>query len=294
MTDRESTDRLLASGLPPALATYAPALEEHKLPQIVVHPTRAKNLTPWVSKLCGLPYWPKGTEYPIDIDGQPMAMLVQLNFSELPPLPGYPRSGLLQFFISISPDDGRCPHDYGMRSDGNWEFGADSHFAAYCDQRYFRMVYHEQVTNDLAALHLETPELPYGLLPMRREASLSYSLRDSYVQPTDYRFARVFGMDVEQLKNTVLKGDSDSLNGYEKFIDKCIPIVIGGYSRVEQGYDPRIIRPDEDWLVLLSIDTTPHNDVYMAWGDGGVANWWIKREDLARRDFSRVMYYCDT
>jgi uncharacterized protein YwqG len=294
MTEQEITERLLLRNLPPVLAAYAPALEEFKLPQIVVHPTRAKGLAPWVSKLCGLPYWQKNAEYPHDVNGQPMAMLVQLNFRDLPPLLDYPRAGIVQFFISISPDEGECPHDYGMRTDGKWQHGTDSEIAAYCDQRYFRMVYHEHVTDDLAALHLETPELPYGLLPMRREASLSCTLRDSYVHTSDYRFARVFGMDVDQLQKAVLNDDFGVIMEYWKFLDQHIPIVVGGYSRTEQGYDPRLIRRDEDWLVLLSIDTTPHNDVYMAWGDGGVANWWIKREDLARGDFSHVMYFCDS
>jgi uncharacterized protein YwqG len=100
-------------------------------------------------------------------------------------------------------------------------------------------------------------------------------------------------MDIDQLEKAVLKDDFGVVMEYWKFVEKHVPIVIGGYSRTDQGYDPRIIQRDEDWLVLLSIDTTPDNNVCMVWGDGGVANWWIKKEDLARRDFSRVMYYCD-
>jgi len=293
MNHEDIANRLLARGLPPALVAYAVSLEAHKLPQIVVQPTRAKDLAPWVSKLRGLPYWPKGAEYPCDIDGQPMAMLVQLNFAELPPLPGYPRSGLLQFFISITPDEGPSPHRYGMRIDGGWQHHSESEIAAFCDRRYFRMVYHERVTDNLAALHLETPTLPYGLLPMGREASLSYSLRDSYVQTSDYRFSRVFGTGIDEFEETVLQGDFAVVMQYWKFVEKHIPIVIGGYSRVAQADDPRSIQPNEEWLVLLSIDTTPDNDVYMAWGGGDVANWWIRKEDLIRCDFSNVMYFWD-
>jgi len=294
MTDQEITARLVACGLPPALASYAPALEASKLPQIVAHPARAKGLAQSVSKLCGVPYWPKGAEYPHDIDGQPMAMLAQLNFRELPELPGYPRAGIVQFFVAVSPDEGRCPHDYGMRSDGEWQWRTASETAAYCEQRYFRVVYHDHVTDDLATLHLNLPALPYGLLPMHREASLSYSLRNSYVHTSDYRFARVFGHDFDTFLQTTLNDDWHIVDRYHSFLDREIPIVIGGYSRTEQGYDPRIVHRDEDWVVLLSIDSVPPNDVHMAWGDCGVANWWIKKEDLARRDFSRVMYFHDS
>jgi uncharacterized protein YwqG len=29
------------------------------------------------------------------------------------------------------------------------------------------------------------------------------------------------------------------------------------------------------------------------WGDAGLAHWFIRREDLKRRDFSKVFYHFD-
>ena len=67
---------------------------------------------------------------------------------------------------------------------------------------------------------------------------------------------------------------------------------IGGYSRVEQ-MDPRLEFPDEDWILLFSLDSQGRGGYAVSWGDGGVGNFYIRPEDLARRDFSKVMYYWD-
>ncbi|MDR0946575.1 MAG: DUF1963 domain-containing protein [Ruminococcus sp.] len=57
--------------------------------------TKAKD-----TKFGGKPYMPKGFSYP-QINGEPMALICQLNFAEIPHLEGYPESGLLQIFLEI-------------------------------------------------------------------------------------------------------------------------------------------------------------------------------------------------
>ena len=43
------------------------------------------------------------------------------------------------------------------------------------------------------------------------------------------------------------------------------------------------------WTLLLQIDSIS-SEPGICWGDGGTHYWWIKRDDLLRRDFSRVRY----
>ncbi|ELP89905.1 hypothetical protein EIN_473030 [Entamoeba invadens IP1] len=57
-----------------------------------------KKLTPINSCVGGVPYFPKGMEYPM-ADGQPLILLCQINYSEMPKLANFPTEGLLQFFI---------------------------------------------------------------------------------------------------------------------------------------------------------------------------------------------------
>jgi uncharacterized protein YwqG len=52
------------------------------------------------TKFGGKPYIPKGFSYPC-IKGEPMALICQLNFAEIPHLEGYPESGLLQIYLEI-------------------------------------------------------------------------------------------------------------------------------------------------------------------------------------------------
>lgn len=56
----------------------------------------------WSSKIGGYPYLVDAERHPLDSAGNPLAFIAQLNFTDLPSLPGYPTVGLLQFFISTS------------------------------------------------------------------------------------------------------------------------------------------------------------------------------------------------
>jgi uncharacterized protein YwqG len=57
--------------------------------------------------------------------------------------------------------------------------------------------------------------------------------------------------------------------------------------------DPRLEFPDEDWILLFSLDSQGHGGYAVGWGSGGIGNFYIRPGDLARHDFSKVMYYWD-
>ncbi|MEL6214380.1 MAG: DUF1963 domain-containing protein [Pseudomonadota bacterium] len=68
---------------------------------------------------------------------------------------------------------------------------------------------------------------------------------------------------------------------------------IGGYAVFTQT-DPRSYEgKDEDWQVLLQLDSQTIGDLDMMWGDVGIANFFIRPADLAARDFSQVWYNWD-
>lgn len=51
------------------------------------------------SKFCGKPFVPHGMDYPVGkYSKQPLYLVTQINFEELPALEGYPKEGLLQIF----------------------------------------------------------------------------------------------------------------------------------------------------------------------------------------------------
>lgn len=99
-------------------------------------PSRGST-TVFDSKLGGVPYFPKDMEYPTvhkgEDAGKPLKFLAQLNFGSLPKIDGFPSKGILQFFTFL-----------------NSLYGAG--YDAPCEPNAFRVVYHDRVTEDTAAL----------------------------------------------------------------------------------------------------------------------------------------------
>ncbi len=55
-------------------------------------------------KLGGIPYFPKDMEYPKGTEGEykdtPLRLLAQINFEQIPHIPDFPETGILQFFCA--------------------------------------------------------------------------------------------------------------------------------------------------------------------------------------------------
>lgn len=274
--------------LPDELRPFAQRIAESELPHVdvtaAIGPTR-----PWDSKLRGVPYYPSDMPWPTDVDGKPLVMLVQINFEEVPLLQGYPTEGILQIYISAD----YLPEKqmWGMRNDDAHESDRDR----LTDQSWFRAIYFSEISRDAGSLICEVPQVEfdddYGF-PATDEARLTFASASSYVSPSDYRFRRFFGPGGYQFFYGTDSEMSNVLEHYERLLGGRYFARIGGYSRVEQE-DPRLQFPDEDWLLLFSLDSESNSKYAVGWGGGGVGNFYTRRDDLARRDFSRVMYYWD-
>ncbi|APT88591.1 hypothetical protein CFRA_04145 [Corynebacterium frankenforstense DSM 45800] len=82
----------------------------HRFPGLV-RPALALRLTAappaaGLSQLGGHPYVDAAHPWPLDARGRAMAFLAQVNLGELPALPGFPRRGLMQFFLADDPHHG--------------------------------------------------------------------------------------------------------------------------------------------------------------------------------------------
>lgn len=264
--------------LPSQLMPFASVIAGSRLSHVDVTPIIGPT-TPWNSKLRGVPYYPKDRPWPLDVEANPLVMFAQINFSEMPALAEYPTEGILQLYISA----GYVPEKqmWGMRSDARH----DTERERLTDQSYFRAIYFPETSLDAGDLVTATPAVEfdddYGF-PAPDEALLTFTEGWGYVRPEDYRFGRVFG-----------RLGSDVRDAYEVFLGRQRYLArIGGYSRVEQS-DPRLEFPDEEWLLLFSLDSEGDGDYPVGWGSGGIGNFYIRAEDLARRDFGKVMYYWD-
>lgn len=212
------------------------------------------------SKLGGFPYLPVGAEPPVGADGQPMKLMAQLNFEELPPISDipFPSEGIVQFWFSESSFWGLSfgesePHDV------------------------FRCVFYSSATqpsrNDArlfeAALDANNPP------PFSSPQRCLFEKTVSFWTGCDETFAP--DLTDEQMEEVY---DANSWGSR-----------VGGWASFTQS-DPRPEAPDGDaWILLWQSDS--NDDEAVMWGDCGIANAFILRSDLEARRFERVMWNWD-
>ena len=230
------------------------------------------------SKFGGLPYWTADEEYPKDDDGNELTLLAQINFSDVPHLPDYPEKGLLQFFILAD-------SSVWLDMEGT-------------TQNYWRVVWREDVDESLAlsadALHEMGVQSAAEVVddgrdfPFSEEFSLSFekSLSHPNYMLWDYdemvkRAAKELGYPVHEDASEAFPEDFRDDHMFDMF--DAEQHQIGGYPNFSV-YDIR----NEDEVLLLQIVS----DEDIAWGDSGIANFFIKPEDLKKRDFSNILCTC--
>ena len=236
------------------------------------------------SKVGGLPYWDPALPYPTDSQGNKMTLLAQLNFAQLGTEDPLPAQGLLQFFIGQ--DD---------------VFGID--FDQPDSQKDFRVVYHPEPDPALTLEQIQALELPTHVeadlcTPVIREAAFTAEKTVGYMGPGDCRFEALFREAVRAVTGEDI-GDKNEYQYFDKadrdyFYDQLSAAGhrLLGYPFFTQ-YDPREPEGPYDTLLFqLDSDMIDRKDLVL-WGDCGVGNFFINREDLLRRDFSRILYNWD-
>ncbi|UYC10691.1 YwqG family protein [Xanthomonas sp. CFBP 8445] len=264
----------LATG---ALAPYRARLQATRRPvlQLQLQPMAQDDRL--ASKVGGRPYWTGDKPYPHAADGQPLALLAQIDLARMPPLPGYPRQGMLQFFIGG--DDFYGANLGDARID----------LAALSEQRNFRVVYWPQPK--ASARQVEVPSPAADTLPFdpARPRAMRFDAGEETIGSSDVRFEQVLGKPLEEVAAAYASGHAVSQDTVDDALFDALSRgghKLGGYPEFTQE-DPRT--PQDRQVLLLQLDS----DEEMMWGDSGVANFFIDPDDLRRGDFSRVAYNWD-
>ena len=237
------------------------------------------------SKVGGLPYWDPDLPYPVDSQGEKMALLAQLNFAQLGTETPLPRAGMLQFFIGQ--DDA---------------FGID--YDEPDRQKNFRVVYHPEPDPALTLEQIQALELPTHVeadlcTPVIREAAFTAEKTVGYMGPENSRFDALFREAVQAVTGEDIgdKHEYQYFDGADRdyLYDQLSAAGhrLLGYPSFTQ-YDPREPEGPYDTL-LFQLDSDMADDRHdlVLWGDCGVGNFFINGEDLLRRDFSRILYNWD-
>lgn len=260
--------------VPKVFADYWDKIEKTKLPSISIKSTATDDLSLHQSSFGYYPCIPKGFDYPKGENGNYLYPLAQINFEEVPEIRGYPTRGYLQFYIAADDDV------HGINFD-NYQL-----------QKNFRVLYfeEEEVKSYETDFSFLDEVIKSEQVPVFKPHGLNFSLKDDYLGIGDVRYEEsgIFSLATITKKYPSLEDEIEEA-GWENFQSNGHKI--GGYAYFTQE-DPRIGSGAEnikDYILLLQIDS----DDEIMWGDCGVANFFIHPDDLAKKDFSKVMYNWD-
>lgn len=243
------------------------------------------------SKFGGVPYWDMTKDYPFDEKNEKMMLLAQINFTkEALESDCLPKEGMLQFFINAE--------------DGDYLYGLD--WEEPTSQKNFRIVYHEQIDETITEEQVRALKIPIATegdsdySPLYQEVKVKCCPAIAYMGTQVGQFTKIFrqvvkeefGEDISDRNEYQYLEDEDYDALYE--LDNAGHWLLG-YPFFTQ-YDPRGERENEanyyDTL-LFQMDSDGDEIDYVLWGDCGVANFFINKEDLKKKDFSNVWYNWD-
>ncbi len=247
------------------------------------------------SKFGGFPFVPLGGAIPTNAEGNQLALLAQINCAQLPENNMYPSDGWLQIW---------CLEDemYGFCSD------------TIQPETNQKVLYIPAGTQGEPLERVEAMYQPYGNeecpLWFVDEQGAIWGMRLSFThgyQGPTYSDGRFDDLFLSQWNKR--HPDQTIKNLYDDLPDEVFEVLtddfaspgenahqLGGYPYFTQ-YDPRFeYRSSEATKyteLLFQIDSQFDTKWDLCWGDAGVRNFFISREDLEALDFSDVLYNFD-
>ena len=258
--------------------TRRTAIEHYRL---VLNEEREPSMTG--SKIGGKPYWPAGMDYPVDEQGKPMLMIMQINCAEARLKAPLPEQGMLQWFISLDPD-----RMYGCQ--GNFDEG-----------KGFKIIYHNTIGESTTLDDIPTHDtVDKTLTPIKHEVAIDVVTEQTAMGVNEGHFNKLFFDIVKEITGIEHESkmwyeylDNDDCLYYEQNLGMKRPRhQILGYPVYSQEEARRDIGLHDTLLFQLDsqFSSIDRKELVM-WGDMGSGFVFINSEDLAACDFSHP-YYC--
>lgn len=229
------------------------------------------------SKIGGQPDLPKNQTWFKENNGKSLGFLAQINLSETRQFDKsnqLPSSGLLYFFYSAEQEA--------------WGFDPK-------DKDKFKVFYFNGDIKDL-----ERTDFPSDLPEHSKYKTCKLSFANSVSAP-NWESDIVNGLLTSEEQDayveltvdgeiTKLLGHSDNIQGTMEV--ECQLVTNGLYCGDPSGYnDPRVegLKKDANqWILLFQIDSI--DKAGMMWGDVGRVYFWIKKDDLEKKDFDKSWF----
>ena len=276
-----------------AEAVYDELKAEHHKEVIYIKAEKADDLSLEESKFGGFPFVPLGGAIPTNAEGNQLALLAQINCAQLPENNMYPSDGWLQIW---------CLEDemYGFWSDTiQPETNQKVLYipAGTQGEPLERVVamYQPYVSEDCPVWFINEQGAIWGmrLSFTHGQQGSTYAdgrFRDLFLDRWNKRYPEQAVENFYDLPDEIFENVVDIHDGSD-----CAH-QLGGYPYFTQ-YDPRYERDSTELTkyteVLFQIDSQFDTEWDMCWGDAGVRNFFISRENLEALDFSDLLYNFD-
>ncbi len=276
-----------------AEAVYDELKAAHNKEVIYIKAEKVDDLSLEESKFGGFPFVPLGGAIPTNAEGSQLALLAQINCAQLPENNMYPSDGWLQVW---------CLEDemYGFCSD------------TIQPETNQKVLYIPAGTQGEPLERVEAMYQPYGneecplwfvdeqgaIWGMRLsfthgQQGITYSdgrFRDLFLDRWNKHYPEQAVENFYDLPDEIFENMVDSHDGPD-----CAH-QLGGYPYFTQ-YDPRYEFDSAELAkyteVLFQIDSQFDTKWDLCWGDAGVRNLFISRENLEALDFSDLLYNFD-
>lgn len=276
-----------------AEAVYDELKAAHNKEVIYIKAEKVDDLSLEESKFGGFPFVPLGGAIPTNAEGSQLALLAQINCAQLPENNMYPSDGWLQIW---------CLEDemYGFCSD------------TIQPETNQKVLYIPAGTQGEPLERVEAMYQPYGneecplwfvdeqgaIWGMRLsfthgQQGITYSdgrFRDLFLDRWNKHYPEQAVENFYDLPDEIFENMVDSHDGPD-----CAH-QLGGYPYFTQ-YDPRYEFDSAELAkyteLLFQIDSQFDTKWDLCWGDAGVRNLFISRENLEALDFSDLLYNFD-
>jgi uncharacterized protein YwqG len=240
--------------------------------------TELENLRPGESRVGGVPDLPNGATWP-SCDGEPLSFLAQFDLTAITVYDSQkrlPSTGYLYFFY----DAEQAPWGYDPRHAGHWKV------------LYFDATERELTRYPLPAELGKKVRFASCKLELFKQLTLPDSLRlapenKGHPQLDDDAYAELMEELGSSRTHHQLLGYSGNIQGAMEL--ECQLVTNGVYRGHSVHGDPRVAALREgarDWTLLFQVDSD--DEAKMMWGDLGCLYFWIKRQDLAAKNFEKT------
>lgn len=207
-------------------------------------------------KIGGTPYLPVGETYPLDNDGNPLCLLLQINLKNID-LPNFPKEGILEIF-----------------TDKDLNYPTVSAFRLFKEGLEYQ-------TN--------LPKIDYSNYLLQQGIKITAEKTVDYMYYSDYNFNSTLIDIVTQLYGEDAE-DEDFIDNCTEYIYSNINynnITLGGYPDYTQNDIRDEMDNSEDIICLFKID---NNADYrrLTIGDSGIMCAYIYKQDLENLELSKA------